>query len=264
MDWRTRDAPEPDDSLSGYDLAPGARAIDLPGEVVVRPDAPRAMDALAADLLAQAITCVRAFGDFHLAIGGDQSIEALYLRLMSDTELRALPWAKTHLWMTHERRVDERDPRRVATALREYVLHHSDIPAAQAHVIPIDDDEAATLYESTIRETLSWREPGHDRLDCVVLSLEESGYAGGRPILSMPNGDDALLCDWMAPSDDEPRTLALTPAFVRASRMIAVIGQGAASHGALEQVRTNPSELAIAPIAGELRWYLDESIVSGD
>ena len=143
------------DSAMGYDLAPTARSLELPGEAVIRSSPALALDALAADLLAQAVTCVRHFGDFHLAIGGDASIEALYLRLMSDTDLRAIPWKKTHLWMTHERRVEEDDDRRLATALREFIIDHSDIPREQAHLIPIDESDAPQQYERAIREALA-------------------------------------------------------------------------------------------------------------
>lgn len=251
------------DSAMGYDLAPTARSLDLPGEAVVRATPALALDALAADLLAQAITCVRHFGDFHLAIGGDASIEALYLRLMSDTELRAIPWKKTHLWMTHEHAVDDDDERRVSTALREFIIDHSDIPREQAHLIPINESDAPERYECALRETLGWRERGHDRLDCVILALEASGKAGGRALLGASDDQRDRLCDWTGSPNGAPETLALTRRLVCASRFIAVMGFGEERRAALRAVSQRPNQLSIKPIAGELRWYLDDAISGG-
>lgn len=262
-----RFAPEPrdrsQDSAAGYDLAPTARSLNLPGEAVVRMNPALALDVLAADLLAQAMTCVRQFGDFHLAIGGDSSIETLYLRLMSDTELRALPWDRTHLWMTHERRLKDEE-HRAGTALREFIIDHSDIPRSQAHLIPIDESDAPDQYEAALRETLGWRERGHDRLDCVVVAIEPSGEAGGRTLIDDRDDEGERLCDWASPRNGAPPTLALTRRFVRASRLIAVMGFGAERRAALRSAATNRDRLSIRPVAGELRWYLDEAIVGDE
>ncbi len=249
------------DSTSGYDLAPTARSLALPGEAFVRANAALALDALAGDLLAQAITCVRQFGDFHMALGGDESIEALYMRLMSDPELRGLPWKDTHLWMTHERQVDDDD--RLATALREYIIDHSDIPQTQAHLIPIDENDAPEQYEAMLREALGTREPGHDRLDCIVLAMEPGGHAGGHALIDTGAAENGLLCGW-ANQVGAPPTVALTRPFVCASRLIAVTGFGEERRDALRLIAARPNQLSIKPIAGELRWYLDDAIAQAD
>ena len=62
----------------------------LPGEVVVA-QTDQLVDLLAAEMVAQAVTCVRQFGEFHLALSGGHTPQPLYERLMYDPNYRQLP-----------------------------------------------------------------------------------------------------------------------------------------------------------------------------
>lgn len=252
---RDHDQSSQDDPRPGYDLAPEPATIALPGEVIARRTAPEALDALAADLMAQALTCVRAFGEFHLAIGGDAAIESFYLRLMSDPELRAFPWDRTHLWLTHERPGVAPDAR-IAAAVGDFLLEHSDIPRSQAHAIDADDPDAASIYESELLAALGARPRGQDRLDAVVFTLEATGYAGGLPIVGASDSPERGLCATTA------SVVALSRPFVNASRLIAVLAVGAERRDAVARATRPPCSLR--PIAGELRWYLDHAAAGVD
>lgn len=238
-----------------YDLASEPATVTLPGEVVARRTAPEALDALAADLMAQALTCVRAFGDFHLAIGGDASIEAFYLRLMSDPELRAFPWGRTHLWQTHEHRGASAD-RRVAAAAEGYLLEHSDIPRSQAHTIDADSEDAAAVYETELLAALGSRPRGQDRLDAAVFTLDANGEAAGLPINGSADRPERGLCV------TTPGVIALSRPLINASRLIAVLAVGADRRDAV--ARVSRPNCSLRPIAGELRWYLDHAAASID
>ena len=92
-------------------LEPAPVPPRLPGRVVVGSGADEAIDALAAELLLHAVNCVRAFGDFQLALSGGSTPLPLYERLMYDPQYRELPWRRTHLWIVDERRVPFDDDR---------------------------------------------------------------------------------------------------------------------------------------------------------
>jgi hypothetical protein len=108
---------------------------DLPGTVVIRPNADAVIDAIAADMLIHATNCVRTFGDFHLALSGGSTPLPLYERLMIDPRYRDLPWARTHLWIVDERRVPFDDERSNFKHISEIIADHSGIPPEQVHPI---------------------------------------------------------------------------------------------------------------------------------
>jgi 6-phosphogluconolactonase/glucosamine-6-phosphate isomerase/deaminase len=240
-------------------LAPDPLKPRLPGQGVVREDADRAIDAAAADLYFQSLACVRAFGDFHLALGGGPQAEPLYRRLMYDPGLRELPWKRTHLWLAHEhagKTVVDDDS--VAAMIAGWIVEHSDIPREQVHFIDTTAQSPQEAYEAELRETLGWREKGHDRLDFVALGLEPDGTAGplvaGAPLPAEPG---------LVGSFGFGRRLGLSPVMLSAARFIGILATGTASRATVARLafagadRGEYPVLGVRPLGGELRWYLD-------
>lgn len=229
-----------------YELERAIVAPDLPGEVIVRPTPYEAIESLAADLLIHAHNCVRTFGDFHLCLSGDPAMEPLLLRLLTDPTYRDLPWRRTHLWCFAE----QRDTTNGAEydLIHETVTIHADLPKEQAHSIDTTRGDAAERYERTIRETLAWREKGHDRFDCVLLaptSVPEDWLVAGE--------DDSLVHAYA-------NRVACTTKLINASRYTAVIALGEQSLHAVDQTVDGSHPLAgLDPVGGALRWMLDES-----
>lgn len=269
----------------------------LPGVVVVRPTPDDVLDAAAADFLIQAQNCVRAFGDFHLAVSLTGT-EPLLRRLMYDPALRELPWKRTHLWMVDEWDVPGDDPRRLFPLLQELLVEPSDIPLDQVHPIRVaadgedDESEAASRpderYEADLRECLGWREKGHDRLDCVLLGGigDQSGPAEiATPHDALPaavgSGSNARLVRTVP-----ARTVAagagadlvtMTSTMLRGARLVSVVALGAEQRTMVEQAAQRAAgknaggagkiiaadagrefpRSGLLPLAGELRWYLD-------
>ena len=152
----------------------------LPGVTQLRDSDEDAMESLLADLLIHAKNCVRTFGDFQLALPGDECCIPLYRRLMYGIEYRWLPWKRTHLWLIDERIDDEGNVSK-APVLRDFLVDHAGLPPEQFHVIEPSGSSPAREYEVNLQEVLSWRERGQDRLDYVLLGLVPGGGDGGFP-----------------------------------------------------------------------------------
>lgn len=245
-------------------LVPAARPPGLPGSVVVRQTAEDLVDAVAGELYFHAKNCVRAFGDFHLALSGGTTPEPVYRRLMYDPNFRDLPWKRVQLWIVDERRVPFDDPRSNFGMIRETIVYHSDIPREQVHPIPATEPDADVVYERTIQETLAWREKGHDRLDYVLLGMGTDGHTASlfphSPALA---ADQRLVVANAGPTVAPPERITMTYRLINASRFIAVMVTGAAKREAVRRVCARagtPADLPILgvrPTGGELRWYLD-------
>lgn len=240
----------------------------LPGSVVVRQEVDEVIDAIAADLLMQSVACVRAFGDFHLALSGGSTPEPLYRRLMYDPNLRELPWKRTHLWLVDERRVGFEDDRSNFKMIREIIVDHSDIPREQVHPIFALAEDPAEQYERDLRETLGWRERGHDRLDYVLLGMGGDGHTASLfprspALVEGLAGGEALVRVNAGPTVTPPDRVTMTLRMVNASRFVALMVTGEKKKDALARVVAGTESAAelpvrgVAPLAGEQRWYLD-------
>lgn len=258
-------------SSEPYGIGPpqGSRSLprpDLPGSVVVRQTADELIDVAASDLMSQAVACVRAFGDFHLALSGGSTPEPLYQRLMYDPLYRSLPWKRTHLWIVDERRVAPTDDQSNFKMIRETLVEHADIPREQVHPIDALAPDADLQYERALREHLEWREKGHDRLDCVLLGMGADGHTASLfprspALVSAPAGRLVLLNE--GPSVTPPDRVTMTLELINASRFIAILVTGERKRSTVARVVTGRESVAdlpilgVRPLAGEQRWYLD-------
>ena len=235
---------------------PDFRPPRLPGSLTVRATADEAIDAAAFDLVIHSRNCIRTFGDFHVAISTSAGVEPLLLRLMYDPALRDISWKRTHVWLLDE--IDDEAER--GKSLRELFIPHSDIPDEQLHVIPSGPD-GANAYSRELRDTLEWREKGHDRLDFVLMEVQPDG---GVPVA--PGRAPGVLAD--AHLDG----LAMTENLINASRFVAMLAVGESRAATLKNLErewaTAQSPSADGPtrgalrlrlLGGELRWYVDHA-----
>lgn len=269
-----------------YELTPAPAAPRLPGAVVMREDVEATIGALAADMMVHALNCVRVFGAFHLALSGGTTPFPLYTRLMIDPMFRHFPWTRTHVWMVDERRVSEDDERSNFKMIRETIGAHSGIPEEQLHPMPALAPDADLAYQRELRESLGWREKGHDRLDFVLLGMGSDGHTA-----SLFPRSAALLADLhdgvpraaglRGPDEPDlvrinsgqgvtpPDRVTLTLPMINASRFVAVLVTGASKRPVVERIIAAEAAghnaapiadlpiLGVRPMAGELRWYID-------
>jgi 6-phosphogluconolactonase len=265
-----------------FDLAPQPPRPRLPGSVIVRESVDELVDAVAADILVHAANCVRAFGDFHLALSGGSTPLPVYRRMMYDPNIRDFPWGRTHVWVVDERRVPFDDDRSNFKMINELIGDHSGIPPEQLHPIFALADDADVQYENLLRQVLAWREPGHDRLDYVLLGMGADGHTASlfpySPALRDEDpepGQQARLVKINAgPTVTPPERVTMTYRLLNASRFVGVMVTGAAKRATVAKVaaaaRSAPPNagalgglveqlpiLGIQPVGGELRWYLD-------
>jgi 6-phosphogluconolactonase len=216
----------------------------------------------------------------------------LYRRLMIDPRYRDLPWTRTHLWIVDERRVDFDDERSNFKLISELIGDHSGIPANQVHPIYAMADDADEQYERALRETLGWREPGHDRLDFVLLGMGDDGHTAslfphspalpphsptatphansGAAGADADEGDDRLVLINTGPTVTPPDRVTMTYRLINASRFVAVMVTGAGKRPMVERIAAAAAGrgadsyeevpiLGVRPVGGELRWYLDHA-----
>lgn len=271
----------PSDMADIIPLQPRPIAPRLPGTVIVRDSSDTVIDAIAADLMVHAGNCVRAFGDFHLALSGGSTPLPLYERLMIDPRYRDFPWPRTHLWIVDERRVAFDDDRSNYKHISEILTDHSGIPAEQVHPMFALRDDADRAYEATLREVLGWREPGQDRLDFVLLGMGADAHTASlfprSPALMSelhagPGSDDAqrLVRINAGAGVTPPERVTMTFRLLNASRFVALMVTGESKRGTIERLAAAstqdriPAEsvadmpvLGVRPIGGVQRWYLD-------
>lgn len=262
------------DEIKIVGMEPDIPAPALPGTVVAKLNAEDLYDAVASDLVAQALACVRQFGDFHLAISGGRTPFPLYERLMYDPRFRMLPWRRTHLWLVDERCVPFESELSNFGRIKEVIVDHADIPPDQVHPVLATLPDAAERYERSLRETLGWRAKGHDRLDFAMIGMGPDGHTAsmfaGSPALA---GNERLVLGVGAPTTVEPKVprVTLTMHMLNASRFVAAFVMGADKHAKLCEVadgaRASGEDgvpiAGVRPAAGELRWYLDGAAAAG-
>ncbi len=254
--------------ISVHDLEPEPDPPALTGAVVLRKEPHDLYAALGSELLLHAFNCVRAFGDFHVALSGGGTPLPFYRRLMSDPMFRELPWKRTHLWLVDERRVPPEDERCNWTQIAGYMLDHSDIPASQVHPMDQMSDRAAETYEEQLREALGWREKGQDRLDFVLLGMGNDGHTASLFPHSPALAERSRLVTINAgPNVTPPDRVTMTYPLLNSARLIAVLVTGKGKRAALARVSAERDRvdadrdlpiLGVRPMGdGIIRWYVD-------
>lgn len=239
-----------------YDLGPDPAEPNLPGETVVRESEDQLLDILVADIYLHALQCVQRFGDFHMALGAGPFYERLCRRLMTDPQVRQLPWQRTHLWAVCDRPDPDWGTRfsRVLDLLED----HSGIPDSHLHAVDFGEPNPGDAYERTIQEALAWREKGQDRLDLVVLDLERSGVVRG---VCVDEDQAEKLYGFSGEIGGGDGIVSMTPRLMNSARLIALTAVGreyAHVVGCIEEYPSLPR-----PVGGTLRWYLDRAACSG-
>ncbi|MEM9373952.1 MAG: hypothetical protein AAGA55_09940 [Planctomycetota bacterium] len=103
-----------------------------------------------------------------------------------------------------------------------------------------------TRYESELVSFLGLREPGHDRLDCLLLPGTPESVGGVVDPL------DRLV----GPTDDG-EAIALTRRARRGGRLVMIVAPGGVERERLAGYARDHDRVGVRPLGGQLRWYID-------
>jgi len=235
----------------------------LGGRVEVGHDVEELLEIMAEDLMIHSLNCTRSFGDFHMALTGNDQAIPLYRHLMIDPKCRSIPWRKSHLWLVDdEYHLTDEDHSRWRT-ISEILGDHAGVPTSQQHPIPTDSEAVDDHYESILASTLEWRERGHDRLDYVFLTLRPDGSVAGLFPNSPAIHEQQRFVRVNQKNDDAyTNVVTMTLPLLNAARFIAIFVQGEDKKKTIQKL-TEPTgsvhELparGLRPLSGELCWYL--------
>ncbi|MEX0655118.1 MAG: 6-phosphogluconolactonase [Phycisphaeraceae bacterium] len=240
----------------------------LTGPVHVTDDVEQLYDDLGAALLGAAQRAVDERGVFHLALSGGSTPEKFYMQLVMEPVYRALPWDKTHIWIVDERRVPFDDDKSNWKMIQESLIDHVPMRPRQKHPMPVMKDDPATLYEHELCDVFNCR-PENPRLDFVLLGMGDDCHTASLfPHSHALRVNDSLVAVNEGKHVTPPPRVTMTYALLNAARELAVMVTGEKKAPAIKRiaeacaagggdVREMPI-VGIAPIDGEMTWYLDK------
>ncbi|MEM0982635.1 MAG: 6-phosphogluconolactonase [Planctomycetota bacterium] len=247
-----------------FEDEPSVATPDLPGEVYVGQTREELLDAIGADVLIHAQLCERKCGDFHLLMTAGPGPEALCVRLMTDPQFRDIPWRKTNVWLAAEAEVEIDDTRSTHKRLADLLVGHSGMPRSNVHAVPWQTGNPQKKYGEKLFKALSRRERGHDRPDCAILSIDPDSSVVAAPAWR-PGRADTGAFEAVESDVAGVGGISASPTLLSAARVVAMIGTGESCRGAVAgAVAGAPGSEVWAraePLAGVMRWYLDEAAV---
>ena len=235
--------------------------------VLVHPDVPALVGAVAARFLTKLVDLLDEFGEVHVVLTGGvvggQVQEAVAGSAMRDS----IDWARVHFWWGDERFLEKSDPERNEVQARDALLSKLQTPEQHIHPFPASDevadiDAAAEAYSAVLAEHA---EPGATlpRFDIMFLGVgpdghiaslfpEQDGYHDGpKTVVAVRN----------APKPP-PLRLSLTLPAVNSAQRIWMVLAGAekASALGLALAGAGEDEVPVAGVRGRRRtvFFVDQ------
>jgi 6-phosphogluconolactonase len=120
-------------------------------------------------------------GPFSLCLSGGSTPTALYHLLAEPPYREAFPWARTHLFWGDERFVPQDDDLSNFKMVKDALLAHAPIPAANIHPVPtegLDPEAAAAAYARELRAFYGadQLDPARPLFDVNLLGLGPDGH----------------------------------------------------------------------------------------
>ncbi len=185
-----------------FDLEPVdlPKPPDVPGIVNMLESADEAIDLALRDVLELADVAVGERGRFDLAVSGDPQLDAVWLRMMLDPDLRTFPWHATHLWFSDARGAAES----VRGRLQEALILPSGLQ--EDHVHPLSGEPTHTMRDELEQRPLDAamlavaadgdvveRLPAAEIERATLLSILAIGHTGVEGLHKL-GGDHAAAC----------------------------------------------------------------------
>lgn len=207
-------------------------------------------------------------GVARVAISGGSTPQAAFKLLADPAQpfVNTVPWDKLQLFWVDERCVPPDHPESNYGVCKRLLLDHVAIPAANVHRMEgeLDPDEAASRYESTLRNTLKLEGAESPAFDLLLLGMGDDGHTASLfPHTEALNELGRLVVANHVPQKDTWRITLTWPVINQASEVVFEIA-GAAKTAVVGEVFTGPRDperlpsQLIRPSNGRLLLQLDE------
>ncbi|MBF0623915.1 MAG: 6-phosphogluconolactonase [Magnetococcales bacterium] len=243
-------------------------SLAAPPRVHSHADPAALVAACGAELAALTARCVAQGGQCHIALAGGGTPRDLYRSLARPPLAERMPWSALHLYWGDERCVPADHPESNQRMVRETLLDHVPLPAANIHPMPVElpPAAAAARYTATLAAGLPRDAAGRLRFDLVLLGLGSDGHTASLfpPELAQDLHGTPLCRSGTQPQSGQAR-LSIALELINDARQIWFLVTGAAKvpvvRGILEAAPAARGWPAawVRPRDGELVWHLDRA-----
>jgi 6-phosphogluconolactonase len=244
-------------------------------EVVVKvsPDTAALAAATAALFTESAKKAVEARGVARIAVSGGSTPKIVFRMLADPAQpfLQAVPWDRLQLYWVDERCVPPDHVESNYRMTNEAMLSKIPLPAANIHRMEgeLDPEEAASKYESEIRNTFKLEGAETPVFDLVLLGMGPDGHTASLfPHTEGLHEMARIVIPNHVPQKDAWR-VTLTWPVITAGREVAFLIEGKEKEAMVKQVftgpydpETTPAQL-IRPASGVLTLMMDVAAATG-
>ncbi len=201
---------------------------------------------------------------FSLVLSGGETPKLLYQKLASEKYKSKIDWKRIRIFWGDERVVPFTDERNNAKMAFDFLLNQVDIPASQIHIMrtDIEPNFAVTEYRKMLH---TYFDSSHLSFDLVLLGMGDDGHTLSLFPGSQIIEDNFHWVNSVYNKEQEMYRITLMPSIVNKANKVVFMIDGEKKAPALEKVLEGeykpseyPSQL-IAPVTGELHWFLDKA-----
>jgi 6-phosphogluconolactonase len=211
---------------------------------------------------------IRGRGRYTVALSGGSTPRGLHHQLATTFSTR-LPWDKVFFFWGDERHVPPDFPESNFRMAKETLLSQLPIPVDNVFRMPgelPDANQAAAIYEQTLRE-FSPSAPGEFlRFDFILLGLGPEGHTASLfpETKALEEKQRLVVGNWVAVHSTWRITFTYPLLNHAANIMFLVEGSGKADiiRQALKEPSLQLPCQKVKPVNGELLWYLDKGAAS--
>ena len=236
---------------------------------LIWPDAAALAMASARNFADKVHAAVERRGVARVAISGGSTPQAAFKLLADPAQpfANTLPWDKLQLFWVDERCVPPDHPESNYGVCKQLLLDRVGIPAGNVHRMEgeLDPEEAASRYESTLRNVLKLEGAESPAFDLLLLGMGDDGHTASLfPHTEALEEMGRLCVANHVPQKDTWRITLTWPVINQAHEVVFEIG-GAAKADRVAEVFTGPRDperlpsQLIHPANGRLLLQLDEA-----
>jgi len=211
---------------------------------------------------------IRERGRYTVALSGGSTPRGLHHQLATTFSTR-LPWDKVFFFWGDERHVPPDFPESNFRMAKETLLSQLPIPVANVFRMPgelPDANQAAAIYEQTLREFYASAPGEFPRFDFILLGLGPEGHTASLfpETKALEEKQRLVVGNWVAVHSTWRITFTY-PLLNHAANIVFLV-EGSGKADIVRQALTEPSAQLpcqrVKPVNGDFLWYLDKRAAS--